>query len=255
MPAEPLSPNPPLLCEQCGYALTSTPPTANCPECGDAVVNSLPSRRIGTPWQQARTWRAFFHTMNAVHFSPSQLFRVMATSTRDRTWMFIHLAIAAIIGATIVTITRAAASSPPSPYWQRLFLALIPLFALLLMLTELERLGMYWIARRRGWRVDRTLTLAICSHASCVWWAATVGMGIGVTLAKASSYRRIDFGIEFIPPIPTPLLFGILGVMPGLLWFETLAFIGLRMCCYANLQQNLHKTVRSRNKNAPAPSA
>lgn len=42
-----------VLCESCGYRLAGLPPTTNCPECGTPAAASLPSRRIGSPWQLA----------------------------------------------------------------------------------------------------------------------------------------------------------------------------------------------------------
>jgi hypothetical protein len=52
-----------LLCEKCGYVIEGLDPSGNCPKCGKPIVESLPERRVGTPWQQSpgvgslvRTW-------------------------------------------------------------------------------------------------------------------------------------------------------------------------------------------------------
>lgn len=41
-----------LLCERCGYSLEGLPCGGACPECGRAIAESLPQRRLGSPWQQ-----------------------------------------------------------------------------------------------------------------------------------------------------------------------------------------------------------
>lgn len=52
-----------LLCEKCGYVVEGLDIAGVCPECGKPIEESLPERRVGTPWQQepgvkslVRTW-------------------------------------------------------------------------------------------------------------------------------------------------------------------------------------------------------
>ncbi|MEZ6318065.1 MAG: hypothetical protein R3B49_04810 [Phycisphaerales bacterium] len=55
MPERPWADEYTVLCERCGYVVEGLDPAGACPECGKPIAESLPERRVGTPWQRARS--------------------------------------------------------------------------------------------------------------------------------------------------------------------------------------------------------
>lgn len=70
----PRAPN--LQCESCGYDIRGLASADRCPECGTRVAESMPERRIGTPWQRGRGLAAYFSTLTGAIFQPSSLLRI-----------------------------------------------------------------------------------------------------------------------------------------------------------------------------------
>jgi predicted RNA-binding Zn-ribbon protein involved in translation (DUF1610 family) len=94
-----------LLCESCGYILSGLPRNAFCPECGKAIVFSLPNTRRFSSWDRNcdplsdRFWR----TTSKVLFRPAHFYRALRTRCPKRlskSFARIHLSItSALIGA------------------------------------------------------------------------------------------------------------------------------------------------------------
>lgn len=103
---------------------------------------------------------------------------------------------------------------------------------LFIFLTEVERLGVGFYSRRRGWRVDRTLSLVATAHASGAWPLAAF---LGVTLPSI-----LDRSQTMLPPSAALYLTGLrffagsTGFIAGMIWFEMSTYFGIRACRYAN---------------------
>lgn len=78
------SPDRPPTCVRCGYNLTGLPPDGRCPECGDAMANSIgPGVRPGTPWQRRKAYdwlAAAWRTHRQAAKSPKRLGRTIQLS-------------------------------------------------------------------------------------------------------------------------------------------------------------------------------
>lgn len=104
--------------------------------------------------------------------------------------------------------------------------------ALLLSLTLIERLGVQFFSRRRGWRISSTVTLAITAHASFLWIFAAGFAVLAPTLLALLA--------DGLPPGVAKYLIGLkviagpLGFILGMTWFELITFLGVRVSRYAN---------------------
>jgi hypothetical protein len=116
----------------------------------------------------------------------------------------------------------------------------LPLIALgsgvfLFMLTLIEARGVSFFSKRRHWRVPIDLSLAICAHAAATWWIACAGVVAGLLLGvqienALSSFTSGNSVFAALVPTSGPLL----GFILGMLVFETLVYIGVRECKFAN---------------------
>lgn len=236
-----------LLCETCGYTVDGLPAEGNCPECGRAIRTSLPEARAGTPWDRGPSVRSWFATGWMVVRRPRRTFESTHISRVRLSSLFLTNAViaasAAIAPATAISVWgvfgAALGLNLPWHYENRAteWLLITPLawfggVLLILVLTEIERIGLRIIGGRHRWRITRAITVAVCEHASYGWVIAGVLVGVA------------SFPIAVEPRLWRNLLgsgwqFWVLGGYPaamlaGLLIFETLVYIGVRRCKFAN---------------------
>lgn len=249
---------PALLCESCGYPIESLihTPAAKCPECGLAVASSLPSARPGTTWQQpmpltARPW-AWLRTNVATLFHPARTFQRLAIRPgRSLLWLNLLLAAAFLVDPWVGVLV-----GDPARNWQTrgawglliyggAWLAeLLAGFLFLFALTWVEVAGVRFFAARRGWRLHKHAAWQIAAHASVGWilmaWLQLMGLAISTALVYWFGYSpkgTLDWPILSRPMPMTFAVSGamaILGLVLGLLIFESLVYIGVRACRYAN---------------------
>lgn len=73
--AHPAPGAPNLQCESCGYDIRGLTAADRCPECGIRAAESMPERRIGTPWQRGAGLTNYIATLTGTIVRPSSLLR------------------------------------------------------------------------------------------------------------------------------------------------------------------------------------
>jgi hypothetical protein len=248
-----------LLCERCGYVVEGLPAEGACPECGKPIEESLPERRVGTPWQQSRSGANLARTWRMSLFHPIRTLSVLAESpvsdTRLRRWT--TLASALLLSFSwwqygAISVVR----EEPLSLLVLIALVLIcavALWPILLGLTQVETWGLGVIAKTRGFRVPINARRAITAH-GCVGWlfAGVILCCVMVGLDVLHALLTKPY-VEYDPSRPhfdnfealygrrTPLWLDwltiatrVICLLAGFLFFETFAWLGLRRLKYAN---------------------
>ncbi len=241
-----------LLCESCGYILDGLPhapdshlpappaPDAVCPECGTPVRESLPgSSRPGSPWQQDPRWRTLGQTAVETLLRPSRMFRIMSIGNAADIFT-----LASRYGAIASTLMAFAGFYVMGfRFWpigniQRMWLLLFGCFSMasmmvLAFLVWVEFCGIRFFGRQRGWRITRRVAAAVCAHACVGWVLGAFGM-VAVSLVYTSNWAVSASPVARLLVTWRPLML-VLPFFAGLLTFETLVYIGVRRCRYANV--------------------
>lgn len=246
---------PPLLCERCGYDLSAAEESATvCPECGEPVENSLPARRIGSRWQRRFSVVSLISTAVLTLRHPSRTFRTLRI---DRKGFKVQLVINCLVAAFFITdpwvgvlagdpVRTAHGSAMELPMRAAGFAAYTVAIALaLIALTAIEVRGVLFFAKRHGWRLAPTAAWQVCAHASVGWIFCGVLSLLGMAALTALSLRTniipkrmIDFSpmlnmrAAWHEVIAAALFFG--GYVLGMLIFESLVYLGIRQCRFAN---------------------
>lgn len=109
-------------------------------------------------------------------------------------------------------------------------------------LTYIEERGLRFFGTRHGYRITPAIAKSVCAHAAMGWaMGAVLGAIATITLhlflfwpgGLAAQLQTLHGG----RPMPTwgaDALGLAFGASAALLWFETLAYIGMRKCRYAN---------------------
>lgn len=228
-----------LLCERCGYVIEGLPADGACPECGKPIAESLPEARVGSPWQQ-RGFRAWFATTRAMIRFPRAMFSIISIEVPVSVPLQVcNLATSAALMALALAINAGADSivqrARPRHLASQFALGVViwlVLFAcsflLLTVLVAIERAGIRFFSARRPWRITPAVARSICAHATFGWIAGGLLM-LGTTVSCAA--LRVAFGW---PPIRAGYLVIPPAFLVGMLCFETLVFIGMRRCKFAN---------------------
>lgn len=249
-----------LLCEQCGYVLAGLPPEGECPECGEAIAASVPSVRVGTPWQQRASFVSYWQTAWQCLTMPVRTLAIMrmddasARSLRQAHRKLAALLLAPAAGTGILLFLEREwptagggnvswePGGPVSSVVVMMILSLLVAPFLLLMfalLNRVEETGLRLFARQRGWRVDSTVAGTITAHGSVGWGIAALAGPLampGLLWLEANEWLLPVWTVEHTWKIGLVVLVG------GFLWFEIFAWLGVRRCKFVN-REGLMPTV------------
>lgn len=203
-----------LLCERCGYVIEGLATDGACPECGKPISESLPERRVGTPWQQRPSFVNLLRTWWMTLRHPKRTLDVMAFDDGG--------------GDRLMQITC---------------LVGLVLWPVLFSLTRIEMRGLQLFGKQRGERITRSIAGTVCAHGAAGWVVSMLGLGFGLVLAAIGyglslEVDRLPAG-QYDPFIASALVGLGLGAgsgiaLGGFLFFEWFAWLGLRRCKYAN---------------------
>lgn len=183
MPHRPWKDEYTLLCERCGYVIEGLDQSGNCPECGKPIVESLPERRVGTPWQQSPGVKSLLATWWMTLRHPLRTLDVMRVGSRPNTRWLTRWAIAAAagFGAMGFVVSSLLHASDPVGVEIHPFVMILTIpvwmilpFELLALLTWVETRGLVIIARTRGFRIDTHLARTITAHGTVGWLIAGI---------------------------------------------------------------------------------
>jgi len=107
--------------------------------------------------------------------------------------------------------------------------------ALLGTLSWIEYLGVSFFSRRRNWRVQKHVARAVCANAMLGWIPTGFFIAIGFAAMSVIEMfvQRGPIGVR--PWVGTAAAaMPVLGFIAGMLVFESLVYIGVRCCKYAN---------------------
>lgn len=229
-----------LLCGGCGYPLDAVRREPACPECGRPIAESLPAYRIGSPWQRSASLPAWFKTASMLTRWRTLFDRISIDAGKNRWLLRVNLGVASPLCAAAVLWQEAARAVQTGRGWGSVLgggLLVVPMaYGFVWTLTRIEAFGLRFFGNRRGGRVSPAIARAVVAHASYGWilagllaWAGAVASGNGL-----STWLGEVTGGWAPGPVPVrPVAIG-LGFFAGLLLFETLSYLGILRCRFAN---------------------
>lgn len=100
-------------------------------------------------------------------------------------------------------------------------------------LTWIERRGVVFFGKRRGWRVTPAVAWTVCAHAAFGWILAAAFVALGLHLSAFLATGR-PTGNALLPRDIAISWAPLAGFFAGMLVFETLVYVGVRRMRFAN---------------------
>ncbi|MEM7628594.1 MAG: hypothetical protein AAF356_04140 [Planctomycetota bacterium] len=212
-----------LLCERCGYVVEGLATDGACPECGKPISESLPERRVGTPWQQKPSFRNLLKTWWMTLRHPKRTLDVMRMHRESSSGLlgaslllFLALAWVSLLAVWAHFVSEVV--SFIAVFFGTLVFAVFGV-GIAAVLIATERAGLRFLGRKHGLRITPDASSSICSHGSIGWAFVAAGLGFANTGAAQP-------GLLWVAGLAVALI--------GFLFFEWFAWLGLRRCKYAN---------------------
>ncbi len=241
MPDRPWKDEYTLLCEKCGYVIEGLDTQGNCPECGKPIAESLPERRVGTPWQQNPSFGSLVRTWWMTLRHPLRTLDVMCFDDQIAHGLLPRTIFVFVIWSSIL------ASLPhlmaPMSWDLILGVGIVLVFNLMIwstvallvyLLVGIEALGLQIISRTKQTRITSTVAWTAVAHGAIAWgvsyiiWLAAWIWTSGLPEQTESPHQFI-YRLNHIM-VPSLLI----GLLIGLVLFETFAYLGLRRLKFAN---------------------
>jgi hypothetical protein len=225
------------LCESCGYVVEGLPLGTVCPECATLVPTSRDARRPGTPWQQRRNLAHWVVTSLLMFVAPRAASSAMRIDRgTSESLLICNLSLATTLNTCAVA--HALAKKPGRfevfgladvvAYALAAAIMWIVLFWMVSILTVVEQRGIRFFGKSRSWRITRNVALVVVAHAAVGW---VIGGCLMLAASLLTTTRYVVIGREYVS---TGWILAA-GFFLGLLVFETLVFLGVRQCRFANL--------------------
>ncbi len=224
-----------LLCERCGYVIEGLDGEGACPECGLQVARSLLGTRRGSWFQRDPHIVSLIRTSVQVLRYPLRSFDEIRVDRDDRLLLWLHAVAAGMLLSILWPLVQGQVVPPDFPLLD--IFMLVPVFVVLVrLLIWIGEQGTRFFGRRRGWRISPAIARAICAHAAVGWVLGGVLGVLGwVTGSILESALRTSALGPFRPiVILSPQWMPLVGLLVGMLVFETLSYVGMRRMRFVN---------------------
>lgn len=190
-----------------------------------AVGASLPARRAaywsehyeGSPWFVLAIWRVMRHPV--AFWSTVWVHRETAWWHQRYSLALASLSLVIVFGLLEPLLDVGS------------LLLFFAMYCLLELLCAVESFGIRFFGRRNRWRVTKDVATTVIGFSAFAWILTSISLGVVWGLFA----RGVVHQAALLGPISTYLLAMFLAFLPGLLWFETLVWIGVRKLRYANI--------------------
>ena len=222
-----------LLCEKCGYVIEGLETNGNCPECGKPIAESLPERRVGTPWQQSRGLWSLLRTWYRVIRHPRRVMdEIQLQATSGDYLTLATLSVSSTI-AILALLPLSHTSNPRTIFFGLIITLIISLIYVVISFLIIAFFS--WIGRlsamKRGFRIPPETAWQITEHGSVFSIFIPFGVILSIWLSLAAS--RIDKALYIMLGIQTD-------IAPTLRWIAgialpmgfVLALVGIAMFVY-----------------------
>lgn len=244
-----------ILCEECGYDLSSTPEASPCPECARPSARSRPNAREGSPWQRKPGLFSWVQTNVWMLWRHGSLFERLRVEPRRATpLLLLNLWLAGavladpwvgvFVGDPARGVHDFTAPLNVLRYGASWLVWGACVGLVLLALTWVEYLGVRFFAARRGWRLTSAGAWQVCAHASVGWIVCAALPLVALFVLQAlirvfhmPIHGTIDLGPRspVVYSLADVVMIGVpvVGGFVGLLVFEFLVYKGVRAVRYA----------------------
>jgi len=232
-----------LLCEKCGYVIEGLDTEDPCPECGKPIKESLPERRVGTPWQQNPGFKSLMQTWWMTLRHPIQTLNVMQFQTIHHPSIiikpFLMIALFFVILGSMIIVFFAGEAFFLGFVAFLLFMGIASIGCFVTIgLMKIESSGLRIISKQNKFRITNDISNNIVVHGSVGRVMVFIGLGVfSNTYVIWILFKNSEFinSVQIAKSIfVTGTGFLAISSILGFLFFEFFAYLGLRRCKFAN---------------------